>query len=149
MQRWIRKNRLLAAAAICVLAFAVDRSLAVDGSRTDSQNPLESTTQKVQDGAPSVASKVTDTATLVIRRSEPGRWRGKKISLSLKNADLKEVLRSFAKLADVNLVIDPAVNGQVTVELHDVPWDQALAVILKSQNVAAELDGRIWRVSDR
>lgn len=81
-----------------------------------------------------------------IEASDRLRFRGAHISLSLKDADLKEVLRSFARLADVNLVIDPAVEGKVSVELHDVPWDQALYVILKSNGIAAELDGRVWRV---
>ena len=68
-------------------------------------------------------------------------WHGEAISLSLKDADLVEVLRSFARLADVNLVIDPAVQGKVTLELHDVPWDQALSVILKSHRLGVEVSG--------
>ncbi len=74
-------------------------------------------------------------------------WRGERISLSLKDADLGEVLRSFARLAGVNLVIDPVVRGKVTVELHDVPWDQALSVILKSQRLGVEVSGgNVWRL---
>jgi type II secretory pathway component HofQ len=65
-------------------------------------------------------------------------WKGDLISLSLKDADLREVLRSFAKLGRFNLVLDPGVQGKVTVELHDVPWDQALSVILKTHGLAAE-----------
>ena len=85
---------------------------------------------------------------LVFRSTpEQRRFTGEKISLSLKNADLAEVLRSFAKLAKINLVLDPRVSGRVTVELHDVPWDQALSVILKSQGLGAELDGRVLSVT--
>lgn len=89
--------------------------------------------------------------TLVVYRSDGlrQRWAGEKISLSLKDADLVEVLRSFAKLGKVNLVIDPAVTGKVTVELHDVPWDQALSVILKTHRLGAELNGRILSVGGR
>ena len=77
-------------------------------------------------------------------------WRGEAISLSLKDADLVEVLRSFARLADVNLVIDSAVQGKVTLELHDVPWDQALSVILKSQRLGVEVTGgNLWRLGAR
>jgi type IV pilus assembly protein PilQ len=61
--------------------------------------------------------------------------------LSLKDADLRELLRSFAKLGCFNLVLDPGVQGEVTVELHDVPWDQALSVILKTHGLAAEEAG--------
>ena len=75
------------------------------------------------------------------------RWKGAPISLSLRDAPLPEVLRTFAKVAGVNLVLDPKVQGLVTVELENVPWDQALYVILKTHGMAAEIDGRVWLVS--
>lgn len=65
------------------------------------------------------------------------------ISLSLREADLVEVLRSFAVLGGFNLVIDPSVQGTVTVELKDVRWELALAVILRTHGLAAEIDGRV------
>ncbi len=74
-------------------------------------------------------------------------WQGEKISLSLKDADLVEVLRSFAKLTEINLVIDPRVKGTVTAELHDVALDQALAVILKTHQLGAELDGSVLSIA--
>lgn len=49
------------------------------------------------------------------------RFTGELISLDLKDADVKDVLRTFAKLARVNVAIDPEVKGSVTVRLHDVP----------------------------
>jgi type II secretory pathway component GspD/PulD (secretin) len=79
-------------------------------------------------------------------RAPESRWHGFPISLSLRDAPLPEVLRSFAHLAGINLVLDPKVHGTVTVELHDVPWDQALYVILKTHGLAAEIDGRVWIV---
>jgi type II secretory pathway component HofQ len=69
------------------------------------------------------------------------------ISLSVKDADLVEVVRSLARIAGVNLVIDPDVQGKVTAELIDVRWDHALAVILKTQGLGMELDGRILTVA--
>jgi hypothetical protein len=74
------------------------------------------------------------------------RWHGFPISLSLRDAPLPEVLRSFARIAGVNLVLSPGVAGDVTVELKDVPWDQALWVILKTHDMAAEIDGNVWSV---
>ena len=77
--------------------------------------------------------------------AEPERkWHGEPISLSLKEADLREVLRSFAKLSELNLVLDPKVQGKVTVELHNVPWDQALSLILKTHRLGLVVDGRLW-----
>ncbi len=69
-----------------------------------------------------------------------GRWRGFPISVSLRDAPLPEVLRAFAQIAGFNLVLDPRIpQGTVTVELKDVPWDQALHVILKTHGLAAEV----------
>lgn len=65
------------------------------------------------------------------------------ISLSLRDADLVEVLRSFAHLGGFNLVVDPSVKGTVTVELRDVRWENALAVILRTHGLAAEIDGEL------
>ena len=95
------------------------------------------------------ALQATPGKTVILDAPAPRVWRGHPISLSLKDADLEEVLRSFARLARVNLVLDPRVEGKVTVELHDVPWDQALYVILKAHGLAADIDGRIWGVYPR
>jgi type IV pilus assembly protein PilQ len=72
---------------------------------------------------------------------------GEPISLSLKDADVREVLRSFAKISGLNIVIQPGVRGTVTVELESVPWDQALDQILKINNLGYELDGNIMRIA--
>ncbi len=77
-----------------------------------------------------------------------GRWRGAPISLSLHGAPLPEVLRAFAQLGGFNLILDPRVPSEpVTLELKDVPWDLALAVILKTHRLGAEIDGQIWLVA--
>lgn len=76
-----------------------------------------------------------------------GQWRGFPISIRLRDAPLPEVLRAFAQLAGFNLVLDPRIHqGTVTVELEDVPWDQALHVILKTHGLGAEVDGRLWLI---
>lgn len=74
------------------------------------------------------------------------RYLGEPISLDLKDADLKDVLRAFAELTAVNIAIDPDVRGSVTVQLHDVPWDQALDLILRMNGLGYVLEGRILRI---
>lgn len=74
---------------------------------------------------------------------------GDPISFSLRDADIKEVLRTFAKVSGLNMVIQPGVSGVVTVELEQVPWDQALEIILKTNNLWYELDGNIMRIAPR
>ena len=71
---------------------------------------------------------------------------GDPISLDLKDADVKDVLRTFAELTKINIALDPDVRGSVTVQLHDVPWDQALDVILRMNGLGYVLEGRILRI---
>jgi type IV pilus assembly protein PilQ len=74
---------------------------------------------------------------------------GEPINFSLRDADIKEVLRTFAKISGLNMVIQPGVTGNVTVELDQVPWDQALEIILKTNGLWYELDGNIMRIAPR
>jgi type IV pilus assembly protein PilQ len=78
---------------------------------------------------------------------EPARrYTGEPISLDLKDADIRDVLFTFSKLARLNMVIDPEVRGSVTVRLENVPWDQALEMILKVNGLGYVLEGNIVRV---
>ncbi len=72
---------------------------------------------------------------------------GDPISLTLKDADIKDVLKTFSALTQLNIVIDPEVNGSVTVELRDVPWDQALDLILRINGLDYLLENNVLRVS--
>ncbi len=67
------------------------------------------------------------------------RWVGEPIDLSLKDADLVETLRSFAEIGDFNLILHPEISGTVTVELKNVPWDQALEAILKIHGLGMDI----------
>jgi type IV pilus assembly protein PilQ len=72
---------------------------------------------------------------------------GERLDFSLRDADLVETLRSFAVMSGLNIVIQPGVQGTVTVELQDVPWDQAFEQILKINNLAYEVEGNIMRIA--
>src|SRR5262249_45826641 len=60
------------------------------------------------------------------------RYSGHPISLDFQGADLRAVLRTFAEISSLNIVIDPSIQGTVDVALRDVPWDQALDIILRA-----------------
>jgi type IV pilus assembly protein PilQ len=59
------------------------------------------------------------------------RYTGELVTLSLKDADIRDVIKTFAVLTDLNIVVDPSVRGSVTLELREVPWDQAFELILR------------------
>lgn len=73
-------------------------------------------------------------------------FNGEPISLTLKDADIKDVLRTFADLTGLNMAIDPGVQGSVTVDFVDVPWDQALDLILRQNNLTFTLEGNVMRI---
>ena len=76
----------------------------------------------------------------------PRVFTGEPISLNLKDADLKDVLRTFAELTGLNIAIDPGVGGSVTVDFVDVPWDQALDIILRQNSLTFLLEGNVMRI---
>ena len=70
-----------------------------------------------------------------------------RISLDLKDADIRDVLQLFARITEANFAVDPEVKGSVTVRLDDVRWQDALDAVLRSNGYAAQIEGRILRVS--
>ena len=77
----------------------------------------------------------------------PSQFTGEPISLDLKDADIKDVFRTISQLTGLNIVIDPDVRGTVTVQLEDVPWDQALDLILKQNSLGYVLENNIMRIA--
>ena len=72
---------------------------------------------------------------------------GDPVTLDFQGADLRAVLRTFAEISNgLNIVIDPSINGTVDVSLRDVPWDQALDIILRANKLGYILEGNIVRI---
>ena len=74
-------------------------------------------------------------------------YTGTRISLDFKDADVRNILRLIADISDLNIVAGPDVQGSVTIKLQDVPWDQALDVILLSNGLGKTMDGNILRIA--
>jgi type IV pilus secretin PilQ/predicted competence protein len=75
------------------------------------------------------------------------KFTGHPVSLDFQGADLRAVLRTFSEISGLNIVIDPAVQGTVDVALRDVPWDQALDIILAANKLGYIIDGTIVRIA--
>ncbi|HVI38017.1 MAG TPA: type IV pilus secretin PilQ, partial [Gaiellales bacterium] len=72
---------------------------------------------------------------------------GEPIDLKVTNADVTDVLRTFAQISGLNVIVQPGVQGTVTAELENVPWDQALEEVLRINNLDYELDGNVMRIA--
>ena len=74
---------------------------------------------------------------------------GEAISVNLKDVDLKDFFRLIHEISGLNVVLDPAVRGNVTLVLDEVPWDQALDIVLRNNGLSKELDGNVLRIASR
>ena len=74
-------------------------------------------------------------------------YSGEIISLDLKDYDIKDFFRLISEISGLNIVLDPNVAGNVTLKLVDVPWDQALDVVLKNYQLGGLLQGNVLRIA--
>lgn len=75
------------------------------------------------------------------------KYTGRRISLDLQDADLVNVLRLFGELANLNMILSPDVKGKVTVRLVNIPWDQAMEIILKMNGLGFTIEDNILRIA--
>jgi type IV pilus assembly protein PilQ len=74
-------------------------------------------------------------------------YTGRRISLDLKEVDINDVLRLIAEVSDLNVIAGDEVTGKVTIRLVDVPWDQALDVILLTRGLGFVRVGSVLRIA--
>jgi type IV pilus assembly protein PilQ len=75
------------------------------------------------------------------------KYTGEPISVNLKDVDLKDFFRLIHEISGLNVVLDPDVHGTLTIVLDDVPWDQALDIVLKNNALSRQLDGNVLRIA--
>ena len=75
------------------------------------------------------------------------KYTGEPISVNLKDVDLKDFFRLIHEISGLNVVLDPDVHGNLTIVLDDVPWDQALDIVLKNNQLSRQLDGNVLRIA--
>ena len=79
--------------------------------------------------------------------AEAQQFTGHPISLDFKDGDLQDIFRLFADISGLNIVVNPGVSGKVTLKLNEVPWDQALDLILKANNLGYTLENNVIRIA--
>jgi type IV pilus assembly protein PilQ len=76
-------------------------------------------------------------------------YTGASVSLDFKNMDILDALRTIAEVSNMNIVIADNVRGRITIKLDNVPWDQALDLILDSKNLGKVEQGNIIRIAPK
>jgi len=78
---------------------------------------------------------------------EQRRYIGQRISLDFKDADLTNIFRIIAEVSNLNIITTDDVKGRVSIRLINVPWDQALDIVLRSKGLGVVQDGNVLRIA--
>jgi type IV pilus assembly protein PilQ len=76
-------------------------------------------------------------------------YTGEPISVNFKDVDLQDFFRLIHEISGLNVVLDPSVKGTLTLVLDNVPWDQALDIVLKNNGLEKQLDGNVLRIASQ
>ncbi len=142
---------------VCFLSVVVAVLLALPLPTTQAEDKIDTLIQSLQRersaDIPAETSLVTrpvsveDIHSSLSRAIERKQYTGKKISLDLQDADVVNVLRLLADIGGVNIVFGADVTGKVTVNLKNIPWDQALDIILMTNGLDKVRMGNIIRIA--
>ncbi len=77
------------------------------------------------------------------------KYTGQIVSLNFDNIEIRNVLLLIAEVSDMNIIANDDVKGVITLRLNNVPWDQALDVILESKGLGMEKEGNILRIAPK
>jgi type IV pilus assembly protein PilQ len=105
-------------------------------------NAYQSDTQFVLEVKPVVA----DPARAAAQR---GRYTGERLSLNFQNVEVRAVLNVIADFTDLNIITSDTVTGNITLRLKDVPWDQALEIILQTRGLDSRRSGNVIWIAPR
>jgi len=85
----------------------------------------------------------------VSRDAQKGRYTGEKLSLNFQNVEVRAVLNVIADFTDLNIITSDTVTGNITLRLKDVPWDQALEIILQTRGLDSRRSGNVIWIAPR
>ncbi len=75
------------------------------------------------------------------------KYTGEKISIDFQDVDLTHVFRLIADISGYNIVVSPDVKGKFSMKLEDVPWDQALDIILRNYGLSKSIEANVIRIA--
>jgi type IV pilus assembly protein PilQ len=118
--------------------------------RPDSTTQQAAAQQAVQQANTAATTMAATSASQTPAAATPaGKYTGEPISVNLKDVDLKDFFRLIHEISGLNVVLDPAVKGTLTIVLDEVPWDQALDIVMQNNSLEKQLNGNVLRIATR
>ena len=139
--------------------FQTDQEIRIDFNKTTVGPPAKTITEtslvekqivegkKPQQVQPAVTPAVSQPLSLEQRTYK--RYTGERITLEFANADIRNILKLIGEVSKLNLVWGPEVKGTVSMRLKNVPWDQALDIVLESNDLGMIREGNIIWVTTK
>ncbi len=127
-----------------------DGAEAEDASSMDSDEALADATAEGMDEVPAALEDIGEAAASLIKGSgfkEGKQYSGELISLDFHEAQMSNILRLIAEVSGLNVIAGEEVNGTITIRLRDVPWDQALDIILMTKGLGYYRMGDVLRIA--
>ena len=94
-------------------------------------------------------SRKTDVASQGFQPQSNKSFKGRKVSLDFQDVDVRTILQILAKESGTNIVASDSVSGKMTLTLKDVPWDQALDLVMQARNLDMRRQGNIINIAPR
>jgi type IV pilus assembly protein PilQ len=88
-----------------------------------------------------------DAATQKVAQNQ--KYSGKKLSLNFQDIDIRSLMQVFGDFTNLNIIVNDNVQGNMTLRLKDVPWDQAFDIVLQSKNLGSRRNGNIIWVAPK
>jgi len=126
--------------------------LASFGGKSETSHPTENAGQAAQQAtqqANTAAGTMAQSMQVSPVAAPAGKYTGEPISVNLKDVDLRDFFRLIHEISGLNVVLDPAVKGTLTIVLDEVPWDQALDIVLQNNGLDKQLNGNVLRIATR
>jgi type IV pilus secretin PilQ/predicted competence protein len=126
--------------------------LASFGGKSEASRPTTNGAQAAQQAAQqanTAAGTMAQSMQVSPMAAPAGRYTGEPISVNLKDVDLRDFFRLIHEISGLNVVLDPAVKGTLTIVLDEVPWDQALDIVLQNNGLDKQLNGNVLRIATR
>ena len=126
-------------------------ALATPSEKPETAHPAGSAQQAVQQATTAATTVAAQQAAgqTPSAQAAPSRYTGEPISVNLKDVDLKDFFRLIHEISGLNVVLDPNVKGTLTIVLDEVPWDQALDIVLQNNGLDKQLNGNVLRVATK
>jgi type IV pilus assembly protein PilQ len=117
------------------------------GKKDEPARPAQEAAQQATQQAGNAAATVAGVPQATTATAAPTKYTGEPISVNLKDVDLRDFFRLIHEISGLNVVLDPTVKGTLTIVLDEVPWDQALDIVLQNNGLDKQLHGNVLRIA--